>query len=880
MRQPRLAILAAFPVLLTLLTAPASAQSPGRIAGTIRDPNGVALPGATITILNQETGATRIVRSSGTGAYAADDLPQGLYIVSADLPGFRRVIERSRRLDAGATLTIDFTLQLRISEDVRVTAMKRDDTVSSTPVSVAAPTEEVLRERGVEDLEGVAANVAGFSVQNLGPGQSQVAMRGVSSGQIARDQPGVKEQVGAYLDESVISLSLFNPDIDLFDMNRIEVLRGPQGTLFGSGSEGGTVRYITNQPQIGVTSSFGEFTGSLNNGGGDGGAAKAGFNAPLGSMAALRAVGYYNHFAGWMDAVQPDSTIKKGVNGADRIGARVALVLAPAENITIIPRFVYQKLTADGWNRIDNYNILANPFTTTRPKVTLGDRRLFTQIDEPFHDKFLLGDLNIKFDLGEVALTSITSYTHRDIDVLRDATALTGSVNGGTIGLSEKIYTIDSPLDDATQAHAWTQELRLSGGKDRFRWVAGGFYSDGKRDYSQRLDVKGFEELSKFSTRGVKAPKDVLYFSGINYKDRQFAFFGEGTFAVAERFSLTAGLRYYNYKVDKDGFIDGFFSDANLGKAVVPLGPVSAKADGVAPRFIASYKVTDTTWINAQASKGFRLGGANDPLNVPLCSPNDLVTFQGRPNWKDETVWNYEIGSKSRIMSGRGSFSGSVFYVDVRDLQAVVTAGTCSSRVVLNVPKARSVGGELELALAPTDNLDFAISGSYNNATLRSSVTQKNPNGTTSIVAGIEEGGRLPSVPKFQMAAAITFQQPVARDWHGYVSTNYQHIGSRITQVGDDQPGVGTINLRALPNTIGGPLTQNTFTFDPVLPAYDIINFRFGVRHNIWDFAVFVNNLTDERALLALDRERGLLARQGFLTNPPRTFGITTRVDF
>ena len=120
------------------------------------------------------------------------------------------------------------------------------------PFSIVAPTEEVLRARGVENLEGVAANVAGFTVQNLGPGQSQVAMRGVSAGQIVRDQPGVKEQVGIYLDDSVISLSLFTPDIDLFDMSRVEVLRGPQGTLFGSGSLSGTVRYITNQPELGI----------------------------------------------------------------------------------------------------------------------------------------------------------------------------------------------------------------------------------------------------------------------------------------------------------------------------------------------------------------------------------------------------------------------------------------------------------------------------------------------------------------------------------------------------------------------------------------------------------------------------------------------------
>ena len=112
--------------------------------------------------------------------------------------------------------------------------------------------------RGADDIEDVAANVAGFTVQNLGPGQSQVAMRGVSAGQIVRDQPGVKEQVGVYLDDSSISLSLFTPDIDLFDVGRVEVLRGPQGTLFGAGSLSGTVRYISNQPTLGAPGVFGE----------------------------------------------------------------------------------------------------------------------------------------------------------------------------------------------------------------------------------------------------------------------------------------------------------------------------------------------------------------------------------------------------------------------------------------------------------------------------------------------------------------------------------------------------------------------------------------------------------------------------------------------
>ncbi len=135
-------------------------------------------------------------------------------------------------------------------EEITVTATKRESTIQDVPFSINAQTAKDIQRSGATDLEGLSRNVAGLTVQNLGPGQSQVAIRGVSAGQIVRDQPGVKEQVGVYLDESVISLSLFTPDFDLFDLNRVETLRGPQGTLFGSGSVGGTIRYITNKPDL------------------------------------------------------------------------------------------------------------------------------------------------------------------------------------------------------------------------------------------------------------------------------------------------------------------------------------------------------------------------------------------------------------------------------------------------------------------------------------------------------------------------------------------------------------------------------------------------------------------------------------------------------
>ncbi len=887
MIRPRVGTLMACVALITLLAAPTFAQpSTGRITGTVRDANGVPLAGAAVTITNQETGATRVVRTSETGGFEAADLPPGVYTVSTDVQGFLKVTRKDQRLYAVSPLNLDLTLELRMTEDVTVTAMKREETVFNTPVSVAAPTEEVMRERSITNIEELAANVADFTVQNLGPGQSTVAIRGVSSGQIARDQPGVKEQVGAYLDESVVSLSLFTPDLDLFDMNRVEVLRGPQGTLFGSGSVGGTVRYISNQPVIGETHVFGEVGGAAVDGGGTGGNFKAGFNAPLGDTVSLRVGAYYTRLAGWMDAVQPDFSVKHDVNAGDRLGTRLALLWAPVEGLTITPRFVYQKVSMEGWNRFDEYNILANPFTTSRPPVTLAEDQLFLQLDEPFTDKFYLGDLKANYDFGNgINLTSITSFTNRDIRVLRDSTALTGSVTGGTIGLPESIYTLDAPLDDRTHASGWTQEVRVSGDmmNSNLRWLVGAFYGNSERQYNQDLIVEAFTDLSCINPEtcfppGEFAARDQLYLGDIGYKDREWGIFGEGTYSITDCFSLTAGLRYYNYEVDKALIFDGLFAP-EFPDPTLQAG--TTKADGVAPRFIASYKISENTTLNAQASKGFRLGGINDPILVPLCSAADLVTFGNIGNWQDERAWNYEIGSKTRLMGGRATVNVSGFYVDVSDLQVVVTAGTCSSRLVFNVEKARSVGGELEATFAPNNNFDFALSGSYNDSEVRTTL-----DGTEAAVlaTGIREGNRLPGVPKFQMALAATYQQPVAQGYQAYVTGTYQHVGSRYTQLVDQEPSVGTIPLQnvpgALPNTIGGPLTQDTFTFDPLLPAYDILNFRTGVRHGVWDFAFYITNITDETAFLSLDRERGFLARQGFLVNQPRTYGLSARFDF
>ncbi len=760
-------------------------------------------------------------------------------------------------------------------EEVLVTARKREETLQDVPFSVSALTERQMQERGMMNLEDVSRNVASFSVQNLGPGQSQVAIRGASAGQIVRDQPGVKEQVGVYLDESVISLSLFTPDLDLYDMARVEVLRGPQGTLFGSGSLSGTVRYITNQPDE-TESSYG-FEAGLNtiDNGGTGWTIKGYLNSPMGDNAASRLTFWYDDIPGYIDSHQPGGGMNEDYNDGSRYGGRFAIKLNTKENLTVTPRLVFQNVDMNGWNRTDTFNILANPYTTSRPQVNIGEDENFTQFDEPFTDEFFLADLTIAYDFENgLTLTSITSFTDRDILVVRDATALTASITGGSIGLGEDVYTLDAPLDDFTKVEGWTQELRIGGGSETFAWVAGVFYSSFDRHYGQNLLVPGFEDLTGIPTAGFIAPKDGLFWSDLMYNFDQLALFGEATWAVGDALDITAGVRYYDFDESRVQSFDGIFADPGT-----TLGDTDA--DGFAPRIMADYHLNDDMSINAQISKGFRLGGINDPLNVPLCTPEDLVTFGGRENWDDEELWNYEIGFKSTIMGGRGTFNVAAFYQDIKDLQATVTAGSCSSRVVFNVPEAHSAGLEMELAIQQTERFDWALTASIIDAELDSTVTSTDSSGNTTVVGGIQEGNRLATVPEFQAAAAATYSWPTGGEWEGYVTGLLQYVGDRYTQIGDQAEGFGTVPLYAFdPNNIGGPYTQDFFVFDPLMDDYTVGNVRIGMRNEMWDLSFYVNNFTDERAELALDQERGTLARVGYLTNQPRTFGVLARYDF
>ena len=788
-------------------------------------------------------------------------------------PRLRHALLAATSLAALVALPVAASAQDKadVVEEIIVTATKRDATILNVPFSINAQTEADIQKSGAVTLEDLSRNVAGLTIQNLGPGQSQVSVRGVSAGQVVRDQPGVKEQVGVYLDESVISLSLFTPDIDLFDLNRVETLRGPQGTLFGSGSVGGTIRYITKQPKLGVYEGMVEANLNTVDEDDTGGYVKGVVNLPLGDKAALRVVGYDTEYAGFIDALGEGGKRKDNVNDGSRRGGRVALLLQPTENIKITPRLVYQEIKAGGFNRQESFNLFANPFTTTRPAITLGEREQYLLLDESFNDKTFLGDLTASFGFDGVDLTSVTSYIDRKIDVNRDASSLTGSVSVD-LGFPAAAVTLPSKLVDTTDLEQFTQELRLSSDTDGpLQWVVGAFYSKVDRVYNQRLPTPGYDAYTDATLgAGTSAavangfPANSPYNAYLPYDIKQKAVFGEASYAI-DKLTITAGGRYYDFSETRRFKSGGLFANGDDQTD-------KTSSDGFTPRVLLSYKANPGLTFNAQASKGFRLGGVNDPLNIPLCTPQDAAIFGGFQSYDDETLWNYEGGVKSRFSNV--TFNGAVFYTDIKNLQTTLDAGSCSSRVVFNVPKAHTMGveGELKARLAPS--FEIGVSGSVLEAQFDSTVKD----GTGAVIGGIRDGNRLPSVPKFQISFNATYTRTLTATIDGYITASVQHVGNRYTQASDQENNPRSF-VSGLP--FGGATGNQATILDLQLPSYELVNLSAGLNmQDGLDVIVYANNLFDENPLLSFDRERGGRARLGYTIGQPRTIGVTVRKAF
>jgi outer membrane receptor protein involved in Fe transport len=740
-----------------------------------------------------------------------------------------------------------------VLQEVVVTAEKRESTVQKTPISITAVTGVDLQAQGVTDMVSLAQQVPGISFKTSGPGQTEFEMRGLTS------TGGESPTVGFYLDDVALTPAAMAQngktvvDPNLFDLNRVEVLRGPQGTLYGAGSMGGTVKLISNQPDPTKFGASAEFIGSgTDSGGGFNHTENGMLNLPLANgMAALRLVVTDKYVDGWIarDVISPfpvevdDSTQRGNVAAApvalsiphsntERLDSeRAQLLLQPLERLSLTLGVMHQNLAQDGPSTIDS------------PPLNEVHYQPF-DVAEPFSDVFNLYTLTGKYDFDGFQIVSVTSDWDRNQNQTQDISEAMQYYIGGFFGppaafpfpatstVTEGGATYfgfgPGTISEDDYTHQYSEELRIaSTGTGPLQWLAGGYYSG----FTATSHVFSFYPDTPFGFNGD--------FGTTNLADNhrkvdifQYAAFGEVSYLFADYFKTTVGARYYSYHSNSVTSVSGV--SANGSSA--PLYGVASNS-GVTPKVDLAYIAGDNATVYATVSKGFRPGGPNSPIPVPPC-PTAAPTQFG-----PDSVWNYELGEKLRFFDSRLSINGAVYYEDWSNVQQQVAPG-CGFKYTANAGKATVKGAELEIAVLLAPGLLLSQNAGYTNA----------ENSTTVPLAGVVSGDRLLDVPTWTANTSISYTHPLTDDLNLVSRINNSYVDS-IQDI-----------------TFG----RNT------LPPYDLVNARIGVENPSWSAALFVDNLTNKMALLsdtgALSANVPIFNR--IVTNPPRTIGVDLNYRF
>jgi outer membrane receptor protein involved in Fe transport len=730
--------------------------------------------------------------------------------------------------------------------EVIVTAEKRNSTVQDTPISVTAITGDQLQAQGVSDMKGVIAEVPGISMRTSGPGQTELEMRGLAS------SGGSSPTVGFYLDDTPLTAPPFTPtgkvviDPDLFDLNRVEVLRGPQGTLYGSGSMGGTIRLIPNEPELQKVEGNVDTLISGTQGGGVNPGINAMFNVPLvDNVLALRVVFTEKYTSGWIDRdvvanfpypvnpcpgwgtgctrgnvlAYPITQSYSDVNWENLTGGRAALLFKPNDALSIDLTGLYQKIRTGGPSYYDQ-STGASYETHYQP----------ANVAEPFSDSVSLTSLSVNYDLGFAKLTSASSYWRRNAGISQDSTEGVEGLIATVFGVEEFVPNVFTERDTTYQ---FSQEVRLaSSGSSRFQWLVGGFYSNLKQLYDTYNAAPGFASLS---LGGAAAnPGGILFQSDDPYFIKQFAAFGEISYALSDAWKATVGLRHYDFRVNAGENQSGVFASGNAQAIVAAFG---ASFTGTVPKFNLEYQPTKDLTLYATAAKGFRPGAANAPI------PTNIGCALTNTAYSPDSIWNYEIGEKAQLSDRRLTINSDFFYIKWSGVQQQITQA-CGYGVNANAGDARSYGPELEISARLTDGWSLSAAGTYTN----SQITRVNP-AIAAADPALVPGLPILNIPKYTANAALVYVHPITADYDFTARLMDSYVGSS---------------------------TDVAFSYQE-LPAYDIVNLRLGAVSKGLAGYFFVDNLTDERAALSVNTTSLSWVSPSTTrvsTNQPRTIGI------
>jgi iron complex outermembrane recepter protein len=550
--------------------------------------------------------------------------------------------------------------------EIVVTAEKRDSTVEKTPISITALSGTDLLKSGVVDLESAAQEVPGVSMKTGGPSQTEFEMRGLNSA------GGNSPTVGFYLDEIPVTSFAFSTagkvviDPNLYDLSRVEILRGPQGTLYGSGSMGGTIRLITTQPDLHENEASVNVIGSGTQGGGPNGAINAMVNVPLvNNTLALRVVMTENYTSGWIDRVVLNPfplPTNVGCAQTSMYGCNRGDVLAAP---------VQQTFSGTNWDHLESLraSLLAKPtdrmsaeFTAMGQRTQVGGQTLIDEppgteahyqpfdTPEPGQDQFGLAALTMKYEFDAAELVSASGYWHRSLSQVQDGSEVMQEVlelpaydaAGGGLG--------NDPWNETDIASQWSQEIRLASTDGRpFQWLGGVFYD------------KLFSKTDQSSYDSVAGPLfgvATLYHEIVPQTFQQTALFGELSYKITPRMKATAGLRWFDFENTFSATELGFFGPyGNL----TPGGSTSEAHDrGFNPKFNLAYFPAENVTLYATAAKGFRPGGGNQTVPTSpatqegvACAASLAALGQTATptTYAPDTVWSYEVGEKARLFN-------------------------------------------------------------------------------------------------------------------------------------------------------------------------------------------------------------------------------------
>jgi len=730
-------------------------------------------------------------------------------------------------------------------EEIVVTAQKYKSTILDTPISMSALSGDQMVAAGITTVADVAHDVPGLSMRSAGPGLTEFEARGLAS------TGGASPTVGFYLDEVPLSPPALSQsgkvviDPNLYDVDRVEVLRGPQGTLYGSGSMGGTIKIVSNQPKLGVFEGSAQATGSYTDGGGANGSGNLMLNLPLGDVLAVRIVGSDLYRSGWIDRIvvnpfpadgatrgdvltAPVQSVANDVNTERLTSGRISVLYKPNEDLSIVAMAMTQNLEMGGYDLIDGPPGLPH----------MAHYEAFNT-PEPISDRVYIYSLTLTGNLGFAELTSATSYWNRKAVQTQDAAESIYTTLAGAVPL------VPVPYSESDPSHQFSQEVRLSSiGNGAVHWTVGAFYSDMTSDWNEY----GANPANTGAPGGV-------YFQSYNpYNIKQTALFADGSYKFTDTLTLSAGVRWYHY----DSTIDVSEWGLVTPNPTQPASPAvtTASDKGYDPRINLSYEPNANLNTYITAAKGFRPGGANilipPPTQAPYCVAGSPESFG------PDSVWNYEIGEKAKFADSRVSINSDFYYIKWNGIQQSVPLA-CGYVYNTNAGDGRSYGPEIEVTARLTDAWTVAANGAITNAEITSP--------TAAYASSLYGTNGQPYCPATGQCTVPILNVP------------HQTAGLSLVYSADVGGGY-RLTARAS-DTYTGFATDEAYYFGVHLPPYAIADARVSLAHGAWSAQLFVDNLTNKAALMTANNTQfqfNIPQLIRYTVNQPRTIG--TQINF